>query len=1132
VKGRSRAGKILLFLLLLCIAIGLILPFILDPALIKNLFVSQIEQQVGRRITVGDARLGLLPSIRLELFDVAVTEPDGTAVFFTARHVDLVLRAWPLLKGEVVGKRLTVEQPRVELKRLASGTWNVAQGGVGASPSTDEPETHNPLSILFAVQQVTLQNGTVVITDEFRDDGLRVARVESVDAVLTVGASHKEADLRLSGAIPGSQGTSSIGLTGRLSYAAKPVGIAQPDALSVLPAFQFDGIAEFANLNIYEMADFFGPRPVPPKVEGFANLRSDLSVVPGVVGYDLILSNLRVDLGRITMMGNANVAGLLSEQPTFALTFGSNAVSLEELLVRFPVQWVDPRIQAVMMERKIEGTVEILSARVTGVTKPEPVLSMTGELKVSQGQALVGESMTLAQDLAATIAIEPDRVRVMDLTGTYGAMQVTKGRATILLAADGPTLEMDLTGSMAAGELVSTLARGASEQVGKLMHQLREIHGTVAVLYRLAGPLSVPGGLHFSGGDFQLQDVGFSGDLLPMPVSGMYGTIRALANGVEVDHVGGKINGGQFEVNGMVTEDGRLRGVTAFAKVGLLTLLRILKVDPAADMELQGSVQLGAMLSGTLQAPKFQVTLDGTDTSIHAPGLLKKPMGKQITVSGEGMRTADGTVILDRVELELLPIRVSGKGKLSWSPTFKVDGALVSSPISLAALPEGMSLGGLTDGILEVSLDIRGKGPQWKSWQYAGWVALTDGLYQTPKLEHQVKDLYVRVHLLKNGMEIKRLSLMIDESTIRASGVIRNLHTIPDATLELESNDLDIDLLIPKGERSPVRDALEWLAAESRVRATFTVAQAHYKTLQLSDLSGTLEIKDQMLLLKGLTGTSGDGRLDGHLFVQLPTRQPLDAELAFRIAGIPFEQVTQLTSAGPRLVTGTLSASGKVSSHGRHPEGLLSSVNGHVDFEVDHGRIEKGTVVPKILTILNLPVLLQGKVDLSKSGLPFDKMIGSWHLTNGVIREDKMIVDSPVLKMSAAGTYNMVTDSLDVVVVTSPLGSYSDFLKKIPLFGRLLAGERQSIDTAMFQATGSLKNPDVRYLPIESLTTGIAGVARLAFDVLVNTIKLPVELLTPEETRARETSPTEALPEVRHTPIPPPVPSPPSPGGT
>jgi len=58
----------------------------------------------------------------------------------------------------------------------------------------------------------------------------------------------------------------------------------------------------------------------------------------------------------------------------------------------------------------------------------------------------------------------------------------------------------------------------------------------------------------------------------------------------------------------------------------------------------------------------------------------------------------------------------------------------------------------------------------------------------------------------------------------------------------------------------------------------------------------------------------------------------------------------------------------------------------------------------------------------------------------------------------------------------------------------------------------------VTYLPMKSFATGVTGLAQLAFDILKNTLMLPIDLMTPDEVK-------EESKEL--TPAPEPVPSPP-----
>jgi hypothetical protein len=67
---------------------------------------------------------------------------------------------------------------------------------------------------------------------------------------------------------------------------------------------------------------------------------------------------------------------------------------------------------------------------------------------------------------------------------------------------------------------------------------------------------------------------------------------------------------------------------------------------------------------------------------------------------------------------------------------------------------------------------------------------------------------------------------------------------------------------------------------------------------------------------------------------------------------------------------------------------------------------------------------------------------------------------------------------------------------------------------------GPLAEPQVIYMPKESLQTGLKGLAQLAFDILKNTVFAPVELLNgsannskgvlPESPRSRSVGPSES----------------------
>lgn len=1073
----------------------LALSFVYNPDYATRFLLDQVEQQLGRKIEVGQTHLQLFP-VRLQLSDVVVRDVEPSQVFFMAKHVDLQLRVFPLLRQRVVWKRLAIEQPRLELRRNTAGRWNILTG-------TDAIQVGgNPLSLVLLIRETILTNGEITVVDEFRPDGVRSVRLSAVEATLSAKPKGPPTDVRLSATVPGDHGISALTITGRITKAETPIGLSPEASPETAPRLQFSGYAEALNVNIRQMADFFGPRLVPDRVQGSANLRSQVSVRPGIAGYDVVLFEMTASIEPIAISGQASLSGLMTAQPTFSLTFSSSPVSLEELLNHFPADWVHPQLQTVLTERGITGSVEAVSVSVSGSTVPEARVSMTGEFHVQHVQALVGPERTPVRDLAATVVIEPDRIRVVDLTGVYGTAQVTGGKAMVAFLDIGPWLDLEMQGSLAAPDLVLTVAKTVtSKRLSSTLAALREISGEALVTVRLAGPLRDPDHLRFVSGEFLARTVGFRSPALPERVEELNGRILFSSNGVRFDGVSGRLGQSRFEVQGTITtgESSTFQGFTVQGSADIAQVIRLLPAERIPSTALEGSIGITVALSGPTNAPRAKGMLELAETQLSIPGLLYKPAGTPAHIEFEGGLSPSSRISVDRLELILPPYRLAGKGTMRMGKKFSLDATLHSGVISVAGLPRGVSLGRVEAGTLEVSLDVKGKGHDWKAWQITGWVALTDGLVSGIDQGQKLTNLYLRLRLVRNGAELKRLEFRIKDSDVRLSGVIKDWNRHPDINLTIESAQLDLDLLIPKGERSPVRDYMEDLAATGRLAATIGINGGMYKQFAFTDLSGRLNIANGRLEMDQIKGQSGGGTVTGQFLVHLPKHKPSTTDASFQVRDLPFEEFTHVLGATDHPIIGDLSLTGSLQGTGKHPQGVSHTLNGKAELLIKQGRIQRFTVISKVLSILNLPTLLAGKVDLTKDGLPFDKITGTFLIKNGQVTTEDLVVDSPVMKISAAGHYDVPTNQLDFVMAISPFGSYSQFLKNIPLFGKLFAGERKGIDTALFEVKGLLQNPEVKYLPLQSFATGLTGLAHLAFDVLKNTLLLPKELIAPEE---------------------------------
>lgn len=1121
--GRLRLGLVLILILFALGATFLAYSRELTgDDYLKDFVLDQLEESLGRKIDVHRVKFVIFPRIRVELSQVAIHDPHSSQVVLTAKRVEMVLRLLPLIRRQVVGKRLLIEEPTLTLRRNEGGHWNLLDS-LNEQGATDQ-HTMDMLARMFMIRQARLVNGTVTVIDAARSGGVRSIRVERVDAGLLIRTDRGTAELRVSAAYPGEQGWSTVSLDGIVRRAESVPSLSGEERGGAVPVFQFDGHVEADELKIREVADFLGPRPIPEQLTGSLNLQSAVRVMPGVAGYDMVLSDMTARLNEIDLTGHADIAGLLTSQPTFTVTFDTSLVSLSQLLSTIPADWVDPRIEDLLMEHQVDGKVQVMNATVTGSTSAGPQLSAIGEFHVQEGKGLIGRDRILAKDLAGVVVVEAGRVRVSNMTGIYGAIQMTDGKAMVSFLEAGPWLELEITGNMAASHLLDFLSKTVkAERLTKVFAGVRDVEGVAQPTFRLVGPLNQPGGVTFAGGEITARYVSLNHVSLPERLTGLQGRFILADGYTQFEQVSGHLGDTLVQVQGTMTggPESQFKDFVLRAQGEAGQFVRYIPVGFIPQGSFGGMLSTAVALSGSTAAPHLRgvVVLDEAKVSISS--YVDKPVGAPASIEFEGNVTSTNVLTMNHAELILPSLRIPAKGALALGRRFRINAAVATGNVSLSALPEWISKGGIEAGKLEVSLDIKGKDPDWKTWKITGWVALTNGLMLARGIDGQVQDLYARIKLVRNGAEVKQLSFKVKDSDIAIEATVRNWAVKPVVTGTIESNQLDLALLIPRIERSPIREFLENLAAGSQVTMGVTVSRGYYRHMKFGGLSARVTIQDGILDVDRIVGESAHGQLAGRMVARLPQKAPAEVEWSFRASGVPFEDLVKLTASQKQGVSGALQISGSVRGHGRNPHGVYPSLNGRTEILLENGRVlkENEQALWKVISLLNLPAVLQGKVDLEKEGLPYNKISATVAIQNGLFQTENLFIDSPILKITAAGNYDLPTDQLEMVMAVSPFGSYSQFLKAIPLFGRILAGDRHGLATAIFEVKGAIEDPEVIYLPVKSFTTGLSGLAELAVDVLTNTVALPIDLVVPEEEQeskgAKPTRETDAAPALR-----------------
>ena len=363
---------------------------------------------------------------------------------------------------------------------------------------------------------------------------------------------------------------------------------------------------------------------------------------------------------------------------------------------------------------------------------------------MKQGQALIGASHVPATDLAAVVSVEAGRLRVSNLSGLYGTIHMNESKALVSFLEEGPWLEMDIAGTMTAADLLQFLAKTVkSEQLSRMLAAASDVEGLASPTFRLVGPLNQPGGVTFAGGEITVQRVSLIHPSLPERLTALQGRFVLSEGGTQFDQVTGHLGELALQVSGGITggsgstfQDFLIR-VTGDAD----HIANLLPSKGISAGVIEGLVNGAVVLTGPTLSPHVRGEVVLTESKVTLPGMVEKPIGSQATVEFDGAIPQGSGFLLDRLELIVPPIRLPIKGKIQLGDRFSIDAALSTGTLSLSRVPEWIAKGGFEAGNIELSLDMKGKSLDWKTWRTTGWLALTNGLMSAKGAEGPIQDL-------------------------------------------------------------------------------------------------------------------------------------------------------------------------------------------------------------------------------------------------------------------------------------------------------------------------------------------------------------------------------------------------------
>src|SRR5262245_50105920 len=143
--------------------------FLFDVNHYRGPIQTQLEQQLGRKVTLGQMQLGLLP-LRFQVAEPVIAEDPrfGSANFLRAENLNEQVSLPAMIRGNIRVNSVELRRPTFELIKNKDGAWNFSTLGPssGGAPTNAASSggTEGP-GREFALGRLTIVDGQVAVTN-------------------------------------------------------------------------------------------------------------------------------------------------------------------------------------------------------------------------------------------------------------------------------------------------------------------------------------------------------------------------------------------------------------------------------------------------------------------------------------------------------------------------------------------------------------------------------------------------------------------------------------------------------------------------------------------------------------------------------------------------------------------------------------------------------------------------------------------------------------------------------------------------------------------------------------------------------------------------------------------------------
>ena len=849
------------------------------------------------------------------------------------------------------------------------------------------------------------------------------------------------------------------------------------------------------------------------------------------VGYDLKdikVSQFSIELPELWVKGKGKIYAIGSKEMGMEAEAKSGPFDISEGRKFIPYRVITPDVSGPLFHAEGSGPAEILSVKLSGKMSEidhcdqlENAHVLSVEMKVDKARLKLPWNLPPLEDLKGQLLFKEGRLTLKDMVGRIFHSSIDRADGTFYPLLLLPTLQIQCEGQMDLMDLPSfAKIEGLSDDLAEILSPIHILSGKAQ--YRLSAKSVLKPPLRFQHqGTYHLSKTRFTHQQIPLPVS--IGEGRIELSNESFQWSGAKVGFGNCSLltHGSWKKEGKVEPFEIMAKgtVDFKNLIT-LSQSPLFPEEIQVKTKEIESLSGVGDLSFKGRSLKGVQPFSYEGELA--PKGIHLLPKGisSPFIFKDGTLSFSNLGVGF------SKAKVLFSPSsLTLDGFIKEGNINLSTwgsidlkqlklllqstiFPDQIRLpiDGMQEltGGAEVRLKWLGKMEKLGNVLEEGEIHLKGVSFQHPKIPVPLSQVEGSFFFSPKQIRFDGLKGKLGDSPITASGSLSGISSSASTTqstqagaggqpvgmgrklsLQLFSSQLDLDSLFPKSkETTPAsfENLRAWLSNWS-FDGKVEIEQGEYRGLHFQGLKGDIKTVDRKLVFGPFQFKGADGDLWGEGWIE-PTAKGVRFEIKPRLSNMEAKSfIRTLLQKGKEqkvMLTGRVHIDKvELRGEGEDSQKLKESLQGGLRVEFENGVIERGNILAKIFSILNVSQLLRGRFpDLKTKGLPYHHILANIQIKDGIASTDNFLVDSDAMKITLLGKVDLGKNLIDARIGVHPLVTLDTVVSNVPVAGYILTGKDKAFLSYVFEVKGDLDDPKIEDVPIKGLGESSWGIIK------------------------------------------------------